>query len=262
MSFGSLRVLSIAALMLVALMASAFGRGVAAQDATPEAMVDMGSASAALGMGTETDAFVNILHLSPDAPAVDIWVDGAKAVEGLAFGAATGYVALPAGDHQVTVVPAGGTADQAVIDVNVTLEADMAYEVAATGLVANIAPQIYPVNLSMIEGENARIRVVHTSPDAPGVDIAVTGGDVLIPNLEFPASSDYLEVPAASYDLEVRLAGTDTVAIPLPGVALEAGMVYSVYAIGLAGDGSLTVLPVVSTSEGAMVATPEATPSM
>jgi hypothetical protein len=65
-----------------------------------------------------------------------------------------------------------------------------------------------------------------------------------------------LEVPAGTYDLEVRPTGTMDVALPLPGVELEAGMVYDVFAIGLVGDGSLTVLVVPSTTVA-----PEATPA-
>jgi hypothetical protein len=103
----------------------------------------------------------------------------------------------------------------------------------------------------------ARVRVVHASPDAPAVDVAVAGGDVLIENLAFSEASDYLEVPAGSYDLEVRPTGTTDVALDLPGVALEAGMVYSVYAIGHVSDSTLSVLPIVATTTGAM-ATPSA----
>ena len=104
----------------------------------------------------------------------------------------------------------------------------------------------------------ARIRVVHASPDAPAVDVAVRDGDVLIENLVFPDASDYLSVPADTYDLEVRPTGTTDVALDLPGVELEAGMVYSVYAIGHVGDGSLTVLPVTSTTMAPEMATPNA----
>ena len=43
-------------------------------------------------------------------------------------------------------------------------------------------------------------------------------------------------LPAGSYDLEVRLAGTTTVALPLPGVAVEACNSYSVFAIGSAAS--------------------------
>lgn len=201
--------------------------------------------AALLGIGGDEDACVNIVHASPDAPAVDVYVDGALALEGLEFGAFSGWVALPAGDHQVQVTAAGQAPETAVIDASVTLDAGVAYQVAATGYLEAIAPQIYPTDLTATEGD-ARVRVIHTSPDAPAVDIAVTGGDVLIAGLEFPNAGDALVVPAGTYDLEVRPAGTTDVALALPGVALEAGMVYDVFAIGSLADGSLTVLVVPS----------------
>jgi hypothetical protein len=125
-------------------------------------------------------------------------------------------------------------------------------------LVADIAPIVNQVNLSELADDQARVRVVHASPDAPAVDIAVTKGDVLVADLAFPDASDTLTVPAGTYDLEVRLAGTTDVELPLAGVTLEPGMVYSVYAIGLAGDGSLTVLPIISSTTGGDMATPAA----
>ena len=60
-------------------------------------------------------------------------------------------------------------------------------------------------------------------------------------------------VPAGTYDLEVRPAGTEDVALELPGVTLEAGMTHDVFAIGLVEDGSLNVL-VVPSMTGAMIA--------
>jgi len=236
-----------------------------AQDSTPgasPAAADMGVCTEALGIGMEGDACINVVHASPDAPAVDVYVDGAKALENLAFGSFSGWVAVPAGDHQVQVTATGSEPSTAVIDADVMLEAGAAYEVVATGLLADIAPQIYQVNLSDVgttESPMARVRVIHTSPDAPAVDIAVKGGDVLISNLEFPNASDMLEVPAASYDLEVRPAGTTDVALDLPGVNLEAGMVYDVFAIGQLSDRSLTVLVVPSTTAASVaMATPAA----
>lgn len=52
-------------------------------------------------------------------------------------------------------------------------------------------------------------------------------------------------VAAGSYDLEVRVAGTSTVALELPGVTLESGKTYTVFAVGSARTGTLTVVPVV-----------------
>lgn len=242
----------------MALVSGSMGslNSVAAQG-TPEAAADMGNCVEALGIGAEGDACINVVHASPNDPAVDVYLDGAAALEGLEFGSISGWVSVPAGDHQVQVTPTGEAAAAAVIDAMVTLEAGAAYHLAATGLVAEIAPAIYQVDLSMLEPEMARIGVLHTAPDAPPVDIAVTGGDVLVENLEFPNASGYLVVPAASYDLEVRPTGTEDVALALPGVALEAGMVYDVFAIGLLEDGSLNVLVVPSPTAPGM-ATPAA----
>ena len=251
--------LGVAASLVLALLLVGTARLAAAQDSTPaDDDKAMGECAVALGIGNDGDACVNVVHASPDAPAVDVFVDGERALEDLEFGAASGWVALPAGTHQIQVAPAGGEAADAVIDAEVELEAGTAYEVAATGLLAEIEPQIFPVDLSPFEDSDAstaRIRVVHASPDAPEVDVAVKGGDVLIEALAFPEASDYLTVPADTYDLEVRVAGTEDVALELPDVKLEAGTVYSVYAIGQVADGTLTVLPIVATTE-ASVATP------
>jgi hypothetical protein len=207
--------------------------------------------TATLGIGAEGDACVNVVHASPDAPAVDVYVDGQLALSNLAFGAFSGWVPVPAGEHQIQVTAAGAAIDTAVIDATVTLESGVAYQVAATGLLANITPQIFETDLTELSADTARVRVIHASPDAPAVDVAVTGGDVLISGLAFPSASDALEVPAGAYDLEVRPAGTTDVALALPGVQLEAGMVYDIFAIGQVGDGTLTVLVVPS-----MAATP------
>ena len=72
---------------------------VAAQG-TPEAAADMGNCVEALGIGAEGDACINVVHASPDAPAVDVYLDGAVALEGLEFGSISGWVPVPAGEHR------------------------------------------------------------------------------------------------------------------------------------------------------------------
>jgi len=72
--------------------------------------------------------------------------------------------------------------------------------------------------------------------------VALAGGAVLFPNTAFKGYSAFTPVDAGTYDLEVRLAGTSTVVLPLPGVTLEAGRIYTVFArgfVGGAGDEAL-----------------------
>jgi hypothetical protein len=73
---------------------------------------------------------VRVAHLSPDAPPVDVLVNGARVVSGAAFGDATGYLALPAGSARVQVVPAGASTP---VVIDATLE-DRVRAVAMTSL--------------------------------------------------------------------------------------------------------------------------------
>ena len=62
---------------------------------------------------------VRVLHASPDAPEVDIYLDGAAVgdpLAGLAFGAISPYVAVPAGPHAIKVC---ATADATVCPIDV-----------------------------------------------------------------------------------------------------------------------------------------------
>jgi LPXTG-motif cell wall-anchored protein len=178
-------------------------------------------------------AKVRVVHASPDAPAVDVYVDGNKVLTNVPFFTASDYLDVPAGPHDVKVTPTGD-ANTAVIDAKgVTVEAGKAYTVAATGKVAEIKPTVLADNLSAPAAGKAHVRVVHASPDAPAVDIKVKGGPALISNLAFPKDSGYLPVDAGTYDLTVNAAGTDTVALDLPGVTLEAGKIYDIFAVGL-----------------------------
>lgn len=177
---------------------------------------------------------VRVVHASPDAPAVDVLVDGQAAFTNAPFKGITNYATLAAGEHRVQVVPAGQT-QPSVISATLTLDADKDYTVVAVGQLANIEPLVLVDNNSAPAAGKAHVRFVHASPDAPAVDIAVTGGPVLFSNVAFKGVGDYLPVDAGSYDLEVRVAGTDTVALSVPAVKLDAGTVYTIFAMGLAG---------------------------
>lgn len=193
---------------------------------------------------------VRAVHASPDAPAVDVWVDGKPALQNLAFKGISPYAALTAGAHNVQVVPAGQTSP-AVISATLTLADNQDYTVVAVGKLANIEPLVLKDNNSAPAAGKAHVRFVHASPDAPAVDIAVKGGPTIFNNIAFKGVGDYTPVNAGTYDLEVRLAGTNTVALAVPGVQLQDGGVYTIFAMGLAnGQPGLTAVASVDRAPG------------
>jgi hypothetical protein len=184
-------------------------------------------------------AMVRVLHASPDAPAVDVYLDDAQvdALTNVPFGTISGYLEVPSGDHNVKVYATGTTTDP-VIDADVTVDAGASYTIAATDAVASITAQVL-VDDPSPSCETAQVRVVHFSADAPAVDVATAGAapdDAVIQDLAYPNASDYLALPGGTYDLEVRPAGEATVALDLPGVTIEDCMSYSVFAIGSAAS--------------------------
>lgn len=189
--------------------------------------------------GAVGTAQVRVVHLSPDAPAVDVAVNGTVAVSAASYLDATGYLTVPAGDARITVTPAG-TTSPVVIDATVPLGVGASYTIAATGFLADIQPLVL-VDDRGTSGQ-AKVRFVHTSPDAPAVDVAVTDGPVLFGGTPFRGASQYASVDGGTYDLEVRVAGTTTVALPLPGTALNGGTNSTAFATGLLADGSLGAL--------------------
>jgi LPXTG-motif cell wall-anchored protein len=187
-------------------------------------------------------ARVRVVHASPNAPAVDVWVNDGKAFTNAPFKGITDYATLDTGTYNVKVVPTGAT-EPVVIGADLTLEAKD-YTVVAVGLLENIEPLVLVDNNSAPATGKAHVRFVHASPDAPAVDIAVKDGPVLFGNIAFKGVGDYSPVDAGTYNLEVRLAGTNTVALDVPGVTLNDGTVYTIFAMGLAGgEPALTAVP-------------------
>ena len=113
------------------------------------------------------------------------------------------------------------------------------YSVFAVDPVANITPLVIVDDLTAPAMGNAHVRFIHLSPDAPAVDITTTDGTVVFGNYEFKDYSDFTPLPAGSYDLQVRLAGTDTVVLELNGIAVADGNIYTVFAKGfVSGTGT------------------------
>ena len=206
--------------------------------------------------GPKGQARVRVVHASPDAPPVDILVNGTiRAFRNVTFGDVTNYASLPAGVYDFAIVPTGGglsSAVQVIPAVNLSYYGN--YTVVALNTLANF--EVIPLvdtnrtTDALLYPGAARLRFLHASPDAPAVDLKVAGGPFLYKNVAFKQVGDYLLVPAGKADVEVRLAGTDTVVLTVPGVQLKPGNTYTAYATGFALGGQPRLSVVLSKDTG------------
>lgn len=179
----------------------------------------------------ETPAKVRVLHASPDAPAVDIYVNGEKTLENMMYYMISPYLDLPAGSYTIDVYPAGKTSGR-VLSEKVMVEGGKNYTVAAAGQLKDI--RLVPVvDSKKVPSTKSKVRFWHLSPNAPAVDIAVQDGDVLFKNIAFKEAAKYLELAPTTVNLEVRVAGTKDVVLTLRNTVLKANQAYTIVAIGL-----------------------------
>lgn len=201
-------------------------------------ITDTGEGKEARDLVTVIRAKLNVVHASPDAPQVDLYIDKGK-VGDVEYPKNTGYIDVIPGNREieVKVTSSGATA---IAPVTLGFQPDTSYTLFAIGLVANIEPLRLEDDLTPPAAGKAHVRFVHLSPDAPAVDIKVKDGDILFPNKKFKEFTAFTPVDAGTYDLEVTLAvAPKTVVLPLNGIKLDEGKIYTVFAKGLvAGQGA------------------------
>ena len=148
---------------------------------------------------------VQIIHASP-SPTVDVYVDGALAIEDFEFETATPVLQLPT-SFTVGIAPADG---DVIAEFPFELEVDGSYVVVATGILGNddtpfgLAADATTFGASF--ADQVGLHVYHGSTDAPAVDVCADGG-VLVPSLAYGDFSGYVEVPAAEYTIGITQAG-------------------------------------------------------
>ena len=186
--------------------------------------------------------YIRAFHNSPDTPAVDIWVDGKKAVANIKYGTVTPYLKVARGWHKVEVKVAPSTKrTKAALKAKLDL-GRRPVTVAAIGSLTGDGKSLRLKVLRDKRGPSkakARLRVAHTSPDAPAVDIQakVKGKWVpIIKRLSF-GETERLKLAKGTYDLRIVAAGTNKVVKALPGVKLAGGSSSTAWAVGFLTPG-------------------------
>ena len=210
---------------------------------SPVTLLAVGPEGASEVVDVNTGAAVRVVHNSADTPAVDVLVNGAVAVDALAFPDATNYSDLeaPAGTYNV-VVAADADNSIAPIDVDLTLEATKSYTVIAAGSLAEMT--LVPI-LTEDDRRNvataAKVEVIHGSFLVAGqipVDIYLTSDGVIadaepaISDLAYQETTGQLALSPGDYWITVTAAGDKSVVAFDSGatLALEAGVNYTVIA--------------------------------
>lgn len=143
-------------------------------------------------------AAVRIAHFSPDAPAVDVYVDGERVLQSISYDEVSPYLEIEPGEAELTITAAGDS--EAVVFEDSVYFGRAFYTVAAVGELED--DSFSPLILT--DAGSSLVRLVHASPDAPAVDVVGNDGAMeLFENVSFGTATNYVALPAGSYALDV-----------------------------------------------------------
>ena len=175
-------------------------------------------------------SYVRVLNASPDAPAVDIYINGGLIFKNIKFKDFTEYVQLSMGQYKMEVYPVGQM-DKPVLAQNIQVPQKQVITIAATGNFEDL--QLIPYiegNADGLAMNQSRVRVIHLSPDAPEVDVLING-QIVFNNIGFMDATDYIKVVSGTYNIVVNLAGTNDTILTF-SLQLNSQKVYTVYVVG------------------------------
>jgi hypothetical protein len=199
------------------------------------------TASAASPKGSP-NGWVRLGHLSPNTPAVDIYLAPFGKAERVVFrkagyGNVTPYSALAPGTYTVSMRPASAPADSpAALSANVQVKAGTSSTmmVFQNGPNGTIRGQLFTDDLTPPAQGSGLVRVVQGAPEPATLTVAgAQGGATLADNLKYGDASRYITLPKGQQSLVLRSGSTTT---PVT-VDVTAGSVSTVVVINKPGGG-------------------------
>lgn len=129
------------------------------------------------------DAQVRITHASPDAPRVNVYVDGARVLEAVDY-KDSALLELPSGSYSVEVrgLLPDGSELSVIGPADIPLETDtrtdvVAYDTLLSGETINIKPFIAPAADISEPVAGVSVTAFHAAPAVADADVCVTGPD-------------------------------------------------------------------------------------
>ena len=210
-----------------------------------------------------------VLHGAPDAPRVDVFVTTPGAdltatapLGTFSFGESLGPVEVAAGDYQIRVTPEGAPGTVVYDTGTIPLgDGSDLFLTAVPDTVPATALFDAPISLVALDGTDAseildvrtqaKIRVVHASPDAPLVDVIVDDTLELVGDLAFPNATPVVPVDPGTYNIKVTVADNPGVIAIEADLTFDAGVAYDILAVGPLAE----IAPLVAIDDNRSIAT-------
>lgn len=182
----------------------------------------------------QSNGRVRFVHVVPNAPAVDVYINGLLALTALDYGSSSNYLIAPAGDHTVIVTATGEST--ALWEQTITVEQDR----ATTYIASEATFTAFRENLSTASFGNTRLLLVHALSGADPVDVSLaetitlngveqSAGTKIATGMSYNTSFGAFDLPVYNYVVNVMAGDTlllENVALPLNSGTSYLAVVY------------------------------------
>jgi len=210
------------------------------------------------GAAQEQVAQLRVANFSPDAPVLEIWLNGVRSdIQTLKPNEMSGWVQIVAGRHQIAFVPQGGAlADALVGPFNLDLGSGTWSTVPVLGL--NGAGSIYAIWVNEdyptpIPDGSTRLTIFNGIPGGAALDLLNTDGAVLAQGVRFGRAAN-VDLPAGSYNLRFVASGATGGGLGTGDITLEANTYYLLGSIRRQSGGGLILRAVTQSAVSGLLA--------
>jgi hypothetical protein len=205
----------------------------------------------------DNDGYVRLAHLSPDTPAVDVYLKPQagngkqQKFPGVAYGVMSPYLRLPTGTYSVAMRPAGAAeSTDPVLTTQVDVASGQAYTVAGVGRYADLGLRVLKDDLKLPDANESKVRIIQASVRAPVLNVGVQNGPTIADGVQFATTTSYRDVKPGMWTVRVSPSGGGkTSALPC---TLGAGNVYSLLVLDAKGGGLKTQLRIDAQRQGSV----------
>ena len=187
-------------------------------------------------------SYIRLLHAAPNVLAVDVYANGSPIARNLSYRRFTEYFAIPGGNYNIVVYPAGQTINP-ILSTNINIPGGSIFTIAAISIPPSI--NLLPIEEPRMNIPSGKLmlRFVHLSPNAPAIDVSIQNGSPVFSNVAYKGITQYIPLNPGTYTFNLKVAGTEQRVLYVPNIRLESGRFYTIYAIGIvAGTPPLQVL--------------------
>lgn len=195
------------------------------------------------------NARIQVIHnaADPAAATVDVYLNGALAIDDFDFREATDFFDITAGVEQnIGIAPGNSSsANDTLVNIPVTLNIGETYVAVANGVLNPANFTANPEGISTAfrlllftgmqeaaqQPGNVDVAVLHGATDAPAVDVVARNIATLVDSLTYTNLAGYLNLPAADYILDITPASGSPILLSyeanLSGLAGGAAVVFA-----------------------------------